>query len=317
MQVPIKEKWSLLAMLRFPAEDFCRASSLMGQIYAQVNNGAIPVSQSWSVIAGELGNLERLCEKLALHSTLAQIRRLKDIFVNGSDHVNYVHLARDVMEVQIRLTDELAARWVFLMSPDEARYFSDNQFKSTVADRFPDAVFDMDEAGKCYATERATACVFHLMRVTEFGLQAIGRALGVSDSRPNWEPIIAKIDSELKTPYDKRQFKGSVDLLANASTHLHAVKVAWRNRAMHVQTEHTMEEAQEIYGAHIARFAMCAIVRTPCTWQRRPAVRQPANLPISLPSETHAYWQWTTLPDCAAFAYMPTSAMYDAMKRGG
>lgn len=236
-------------MLRFMADDFCRASSLIGQVYAQVNSGTMPTNHSWGIVAGELGMLERLCEKMGLNSTLAQLRRLKNLFVGGSESVNFANLARDVMEVQIRLCDELEARMSFLMSPEEAQYFTQNQFAPVVADRFSEAVFDMDEAGKCYATERATACVFHLMRVTEYGLVALSTFLGINVSRPNWEPIIAKIDSELKAPYEKRQFKGSADLLANASTHVHAVKVAWRNRAMHVDKKHTMEEAREIYGA--------------------------------------------------------------------
>lgn len=238
-------------MLKFAAEDFCRASGIIGQVYAQVQSGVAPTSTSWNVVSGELGNLERLCEKLALDSTLAQVRRLKAIFLDTANQhkVNIVTLARDIMEVQVRLSDELEARMLFLLNPEEARYFTDSQFTPKVAQRFPGAVFDMDEAGKCYATERPTACVFHLMRVTEFGLHAIGKLIGIEEQRPNWEPIIKKIDAELKADYKDRQFKGSADLLANISTHLHAVKVAWRNRAMHVETKHTTEEAREIYGA--------------------------------------------------------------------
>jgi hypothetical protein len=238
-------------MLKFAAEDFCRASSIIGQVYAQVSSGTIPTKSSWNIVSGELGNLERLCEKFALDSTLAQIRRLKAVFLDRANHhqVDIATLSRDIVEVQIRLTDELQARMLFLLNPEEARYFDDSQFSPKVAERFPKAVFDMDEAGKCYATERPTACVFHLMRITEFGLHAIAKLLGITDNRPNWEPIIAKIDAELKAPFEKRQFKGSADLLANISTHLHAVKVAWRNRAMHVETKHTPEEAREIYAA--------------------------------------------------------------------
>lgn len=238
-------------MLKFAAEDFCRASGIMGQIYAQVQSGVAPTKKTWNVVSGELGNLQRLCENLGLDSTLAQIKRLKAVFLDTENQhqVNIATLSRDIIEVQVRLADELEARMLFLLNPEEARYFIDSQFAPQVTKRFPDAVFDMNEAGKCYATERPTACVFHLMRVTEFGLHAIGRLLGITDQRPNWEPIIAKIDAELKAPYEKRQFKGSTDLLANISTHLHAVKVAWRNRAMHVETKHTTEEAREIYGA--------------------------------------------------------------------
>ena len=61
--------------------------------------------------------------------------------------------------------------------------------------------------------------------------------------------MIAKIDAELKALYKDRKYKGSADLLASMSSHLHAVKVAWRNRVMHVEKKHTMEEAREIYAA--------------------------------------------------------------------
>jgi hypothetical protein len=87
------------------------------------------------------------------------------------------------------------------------------------------------------------------MRVTEHGLQEIAKRIGIKDPRPNWEPIICKIDSELKKGYKDRQYKGMSDFLANVSAHLNAVKVAWRNRVMHVDTKHTMEEAREIYSA--------------------------------------------------------------------
>ena len=35
---------------------------------------------------------------------------------------------------------------------------------------FRDAFYDANEAGHCFAFERFTACVFHLMRCAEFGL---------------------------------------------------------------------------------------------------------------------------------------------------
>jgi hypothetical protein len=107
----------------------------------------------------------------------------------------------------------------------------------------------MDEAAKCFAFERPTACIFYLMRVTEFGIKAFADLLGIDDHNPTWEPIIRKVDSELKTDYNKRKFKGSQELLANSSTHLHAVKVAWRNKTMHVEKVNTMEHAKEIYDA--------------------------------------------------------------------
>jgi hypothetical protein len=154
-----------------------------------------------------------------------------------------------ILEVSTRLRDELEARKLYVVSAERSAYVSDNQFSSLVRDRFPDAIPDMDEAARCFAFERPTACIFHLMRVTEYGINSIAELLGMTDHNPTWEPIIKKIDAELKADYKDRKFKGNQDFLANATTHLHAVKVAWRNKTMHVEKINTTEHAKEIYDA--------------------------------------------------------------------
>jgi hypothetical protein len=241
---------SLLDMLPFVAYNFCRASSLLGQVHSQIQSGVTPTESSWSLVAGELGMLELACEQLALTNTLAQIRRVKPIFFDGATRLNFNNFARDVLEVQVRMTDELKARTLFILSAEEAPYFADHHFGPSVAQRFPDALFDMDEAAKCFALERPTACVFHLMRITEHGLRAIGDLLKLEDPLgPNWDQVIKKIGAELKLDYKDRKFKGQADLLSHISTHLHAVKVAWRDPTMHVDKKHTTQEAREIYNA--------------------------------------------------------------------
>ena len=45
---------------------------------------------------------------------------------------------------------------------------------------FPAANHEASEAGKCFATARYTACVFHLMRVMEVGVQEFGAVLSVA-----------------------------------------------------------------------------------------------------------------------------------------
>lgn len=192
--------------------------------------------------------LAKHCETLELPLTLAHLKRFKnDILADPDVGVDRVFRALD--EIQQRLWDELDSRMVFAVQPTAASYFEHSQFAPSVYERFPQIIFDAEEAGKCRALERPTACVFHLMRVTEHGLQEIARRIGIKEQRPNWEPVICKIDSELKKGYKDRQYKGMADFLANVSAHLNAVKVAWRNRVMHVDTKHTMEEAREIYGA--------------------------------------------------------------------
>ena len=235
-------------MLDFCAEDFCYAISMIAQFRTQVVNGVVPVNSSFSLLGGSLGTLKRHCERLGLVSTLAQIERISHMIADAQSYTSQV-LADAVMEVTSRLIDELDARKIYIVALERNAYVSGNLFSAVVAERFSAAIPDMDEAARCFAFERPTACIFHLMRVTEFALYEIAQLLEIEDHAPTWEPIIRKIDAELKEDYKKRKFKGSQDLLANMSTHLHAVKVAWRNKTMHVEKVNTMEHAKEIYDA--------------------------------------------------------------------
>src|SRR5260370_41048214 len=71
---------SLLDMLPFPAHDFCKSSSILGQAFAYVKVGTRPTDESWSAVARELGMLERASEPLGSTNTRAQISRAKPIF---------------------------------------------------------------------------------------------------------------------------------------------------------------------------------------------------------------------------------------------
>jgi len=238
---------SLLDMLRFQGSSFVRASSLIAQLHSQVRHGVTPTRGSWDMVFSSLKDIRIECRILGLDATLAQIDRVENIV--GSDSINVDILANAIMEVNSRMTDELDARHLYGVDSVRAAYISSNQFSRMVGERFPDAIADMDEAARCYAFERPTACIYHLMRVTEYGIKGVADLLGIADHNPSWEPIIRKIDAELKADYENRHFKGNQDFLANASTHLHAVKVAWRNKAMHVEKINTMEHAKEIYDA--------------------------------------------------------------------
>lgn len=238
---------NLSIMLRLYADAFVRASSQIGQIYGQVQHGVAPAMSSWSVISGSLSELTVQCETMGLNATLAQIERVQNIV--RAPPINISMFTSALMEINSRLNDELAARYLYCLDSNRVAYIQSNQFAPIVSERFPDAIPDMDEAAKCYAFERPTASIFHLMKVTEYALNEIAALLEIPDHNPTWEPIIRKIDAELKADYKDRKYKGNQDLLANVSTHLHAVKVAWRNKTMHVERINTMEHAKEIYDA--------------------------------------------------------------------
>jgi hypothetical protein len=78
-------------------------------------------------------------------------------------------------EVEQRLIDELEGHDKFFYIPLlRAQVFElVEPYGVLVSKKFPNLTEDIQEAGKCYACARYTACVFHLMRVMENGVQRL------------------------------------------------------------------------------------------------------------------------------------------------
>jgi len=128
----------------------------------------------------------------------------------------------------------------------EQYYEQPKLFGDEVFAKFPSANNDIVEAGTCLALERGTACVMHLMRACEVGIKALAAALPV-DPQNNWGAYLRKIGEALdvrtkaagmRTPDD--QFYAEVRIT------LDAVRVAWRNVTMHVESNYSPERAEEI-----------------------------------------------------------------------
>ena len=123
-------------------------------------------------------------------------------------------------------------------------------------DHFPSASYDIEEAIKCRALDRYTACVMHLMRVCEVGLKAFGDSLNVmaqiKSAQADWGSILRIANDEIQrlnkssdpawTP-DKRRF------YEETHAHFHSVRVAFRNRSMHADQQYGYARAKEIYEA--------------------------------------------------------------------
>jgi hypothetical protein len=236
-------------MLRFNAHYFVAISSTLGQAIMDLGSGRIPQERSMRMIVESCALLLKDCEAMDLKFSAAHIKRFREEVLQPG--MTFANLRAALIEIQQRVWDEMAERTFFALSAEDSKFYDGSQFPQVILDRFQEVTFDAEEAGKCLAFERPTACVYHLMRITEYGLREISKKLGMKDDRPNWEPVICKIEAELRKPYKDREFKGLSDFLANISAYLNAVKLAWRNRVMHVERKHTSEEAREIYNATV------------------------------------------------------------------
>jgi hypothetical protein len=189
--------------------------------------------------------------KLQLRSSYETVRLMLD----GLDQADYTvrGFADDASELHGRLVSELKYTTCFaLWGKTEELYRAERLFGNEVAERFPSAAVDIEESGKCLALNRATACVFHLMRVMEVGLRALATSL--SDPRidpktnPTWHNILKKGDDELQKPIAQRAPEWVADekFFSEAQATLRAVQFAWRNPTMHVAINYDVEKAGDV-----------------------------------------------------------------------
>jgi hypothetical protein len=179
------------------------------------------------------------CGALGCTSAVAQAERICGWLKEGT----LEGIPRGIEDLSLRLTDDLKNRWFLYIDPEFVTLYDDLEpFGTLVASRFPSAATDIGEAAKCLAVGRATACVYHLMRVCEVGLKAILRVLGLTNVATNWGAYIKAINGAIKGHPDEPFFQ-------EIAGDLQSIKLAWRNPSMHVERTYTIPEAHDIFRA--------------------------------------------------------------------
>ncbi len=159
------------------------------------------------------------------------------------------------IELNKRIEVELKAHHYLYLSKERSPLFKKPLEKwETIIAAFPSAAFDIEEASKCLAFRRNTACVFHLMRVMGVGLTALGKTLNEKtlDASRNltWDNVLSRCVRELgeKISGKSVEWQSDKEFYAKATATLLAVKDAWRNPNAHeVGQKYTDEEAEDIY----------------------------------------------------------------------
>jgi hypothetical protein len=162
---------------------------------------------------------------------------------------NVKAIARQIDIFNQVLIREFSAKAIMMLPSERAQYNRTPQeiFGQAVCIAFPSAMDDLEEAAKCLAFGRATAGVFHLMRVVEAGMKSLAAALDIPYA-PSWESYIKQIGGKIaaehksKTIDWKRDEPYFRDLLGD----LQAIKMAWRNPTMHIVRRYTTDEAEDV-----------------------------------------------------------------------
>jgi hypothetical protein len=156
-----------------------------------------------------------------------------------------------INELINRVKDELQSYVTLCFDHKETEILriAGTHFGQLVLEKFPTASYDVDEAAKCLAFNRGTACVMHLMRACEVMLRVLAHELGVKD-RNNWGSYLNEISHELDKRAARLQSKTVNEVFyAEAAANLNRVKRAWRNPSMHVDRKYSSAEAENIFGS--------------------------------------------------------------------
>lgn len=201
-----------------------------------------------------LPGLEKEYADLGLTASAATARKIANLMKEESP--TFKQLRDLTNELSGRLTDETASQLFFSVDEKKAPLISEkNLFGTPVTDAFPSATVDIEEAGKCLALGRSTACVFHLMRVMEAGLRALAKTLNDPNldpaTNPNWGRILSRGNAELNKPPGKRspEWAKNEQFFADVTARLLAVKDAWRNPTMHVEISYDDEKALDVWNS--------------------------------------------------------------------
>lgn len=250
-------------MLRFNIDNFLRVVTFLHLVNGLEQNPELATD-----VVNLLAPLNAACFDLKLSTTRQHINEILEGTRNFDEtdpefgRKTGRFLQDEAPRLAQTLRRELSTK-SFLALPDETsielfeneRPFDHAARNIKVNERFPQAIYDIQESANCRALSRPTACVFHLMRVLEVGLNALATELGIPwPSRNDWQDVINAIEGKIKEiekgsgqlPSDwreKRQF------YADAATQFTHFKDGWRNYAMHFHAVYDEGKAEIIFAS--------------------------------------------------------------------
>jgi hypothetical protein len=204
-------------------------------------------------------SLERIGDDLRLTATKRQAERCLQLIKDSMRPHDALHCHIHAMDVQTlaykldalstTFSDEMSEMVFVATRKGDAELLNDGAvpFGADVADAFPSSVYDIEEAARCRAMYRWTACVMHLMRALEPALHALQSAVKVDVQKEQWDQIINQIDAKIREITRRSHGKADEQWYSEAASHFRLIKNAWRNHAQHLHERYDEERAMAIY----------------------------------------------------------------------
>jgi hypothetical protein len=158
-------------------------------------------------------------------------------------HASAIDIAYEMRIVVESFEDDTKYLYLFAYPREKAkRYIKRQDDWAAALKAFPSISKDIEEAADLYAQGHNLACVFHLMRIMEIGVQRFGKKLGVSLTKLSakrlsdltWHQILDALNPKLGAmPQTTRAGRDKHEMYSAIQSYLYSVKDAWRNPTMH------------------------------------------------------------------------------------
>jgi hypothetical protein len=220
----------------------------------QKNDLRVPDERMNTLYVPELKYIQAQCEYLELPAALARIPHFNNEIRQG---ITWAELRTQAKVLHEAIHADLCyRRFAFVPTSKAQLHDTFALVWDDIWKKIPDCKEDSERAIDCYALEQNTACVFHLMRVTEFGLRSLAKKLRVTITHSgkacpleygDWEKVIAGIKNKIAqirstAAGPKKQAK--LEFYSDAADHCVFMKDIWRNNVSHTRKAYNDSEAK-------------------------------------------------------------------------
>jgi hypothetical protein len=267
---------SLNQMLEVYAAEYVNIGMEIQSISGHISASLVPDDQlsdaDYSVVRDALHRIGTQAFTLNLPVTINLVGAALGSYKRSAP--SYGQVKNDIANLGKVVKAELDALRFFSIPPERAVYYSTPPGVSgidwlgeptdglgegldkvrDVSKKFPPAEEEFREAGNCFAFERYTACVFHLMRVLEYGLASLASALGVTVTNPNWHQVLTACENQIKTlgAHDPN-WKQNEQFYNTAALEFRHFQRAVRNHAAHAHEKYVHDDAKIVMD-HVVSF---------------------------------------------------------------
>ncbi len=251
-------------MLKATAKDYIGMCVVLANVKKLiVGDGKLVLDEeSTELLKNLITNIKDRLNNLGIHNLDDYFNKCTRLLGEGDFNSSSAMIA----QMQDLVTSNLSACWLMRVDSDTVQlYEQEKLFGDNVYNNFPEARRDIAEAGNCYALDRHTASVFHIMRAVEFAAKKIYKSTTVrklmASSRVEYKErdtlgIIARniTSAVLNVHSDTKNLK-------KAALHLANVAEVERNQVMHTDVMYSGREAKLILdNAKEFMSALCSLV---------------------------------------------------------